>query len=160
MNEERQSLMANQAPPPTAPPPAYTSGPTHSPPQYPPQYVNPPQGQGAPQHYPPQGYPQQQREVTVVTSVPVQQREVWFSPGGAILPQPDPGRHVIGGTARYRYGMLASTSYTYADQLPCLTSTMLVFIVLCFFIGSPLSLMCSLPAYYFINKVHNVGMFV
>ena len=157
--------MANQAPPPTAPPPAYTSGPTHSPPQYPPQYVNPPQGQGAPQHYPPQGYPpqgypQQQREVTVVTTVPVQQREVWFSPGGAILPQPDPGRVVIGGTARYRYGMLASTSYTYADQLPCLTSTMLVFIVLCFFIGSPLSLMCSLPAYYFINKVHNVGMFV
>ncbi len=158
MNEEKQSLMANQAPPPTAPPPAYTSGPPHIPPQYTPQqYVNPPQGaprQGAPQYFP----QQQQREVAVVTAVPVQQQEVWLSAGGAILPQPDPGRVVIGGTARYRYGMLMSTSYTYADQLPCLMNTILVFMVLCFFVGSPISLMCSIPAYYFINKVHRVGV--
>ncbi len=51
-----------------------------------------------------------------------------------------------------------STSYTYADQLPCLMNTILVFMVLCFFVGSPISLMCSIPAYYFINKVHRVGV--
>lgn len=146
--------MANQSPPPTVAPPAYS---THEGPGNPPLYAPP---QGVPGYYPPQGYPQQgyaqqqQQQVTVITAVPIQTQEVWRSPRGDILPQPDPNRVVIGGTARYRYGMLMSTSYTYADQLPCLTSTMLVFIVLCFFIGTPVSLMCSIPAYYFINKVY------
>jgi len=88
----------------------------------------------------------------VVTAVPVQ-RELWYSPSGGMLPQPDPNRVVIAGTARYRYGMLTSTRYTYADQLPCLTSTMAVFIVLCFFIGTPLTLLCTIPGYFYINKV-------
>ncbi len=152
MDEEKQSLLSNQAPPPTvgpnAPPPAYSAG---QPGHLPPQYVQGPGGPGYVQG--PQGYAQQQqRQVTVITAVPVQ-REVWRSPRGDILPQPDPNRVVIGGTARYRYGMLMSNSYTYADQLPCLTSSMLMFIVLCFFIGTPLSLLCSIPAYYFVNKV-------
>lgn len=155
--------MGNQAPPPTVPPPAYSpeqsagNPPQYAPPQgapyYPPQ-GHPPQGYGQ-QGYGQQGYgqQQQQQQVTVITAVPIQRQEVWRSPRGDILPQPDPNRIVIGGTARYRYGMLMSTSYTYADQLQCLTSTMLVFIVVCFFIGTPLSLMCSVPAYFFISKV-------
>ena len=140
MNEEKQPV-AN--PPPTAPPTAYTPGRTHSPPQY----VNPPQGA-----------PQQQRKViVVVTAVPVRPPEVWVSPRGAVS-QPDLDRIVISGTARYQNGQLTSTSYTYADELPCLTRAMLVCIVLCFFVGSPISLMCSIPAYYFINKVCSVCM--
>ena len=173
MDEEKQALMGESNTP--SAPPAYTPGPTaytSAPTAYtsaPTQFQPPPQAQpGVPPQYsgppPPSAYPpgqyqqgqQQQRVVTVVTGVPVQQREVWYSARGGMLPQPDPNRVVIGGTARYRYGMLMSTRYTYADQLPCLTSTMLVFIFLCFFLGTPLSLLCSIPAYIYISKVCHV----
>lgn len=141
MNEEKPSVATSTS---TAPPPAYTSGPTHNPSQYPPQYGNP---------------PQQQHKVTVVTTVPVRQPEVWISSRGAV-PPPDRGRIVIGGEARYRYGQLTSTNYTYADELPCLASAMLVCIVCCFFVLSPISLVCSVSAYYFIKKVCNPFMTV
>ena len=158
MDEEKQALMGDSnmpsAPPAYTPTPtAYTSAPTQY--QPPPQAHPgvPPQYAGAPA-YPPQHHPQQQQQVVaVVTGVPVQQREVWYSARGGMLPQPDPNRVVIGGTARYRYGMLTSTSYTYADQLPCLASAMLVFMFLCFFFGTPLSLLCTIPGYIFISRV-------
>ncbi len=92
------------------------------------------------------------RELPVQRAVPVQP-EVWHSPRGGILTQPDSNRVTIGGTANYRNGVLVSTDYTYADELPCIRNTMLVFVVLCFFVGTPISLLCTIPAYYFIKKV-------
>ena len=160
MDEEKQALIGAEvkdedsdtpsAPPAYTPRPTQLQPPSRAQPGVPPQYSGPP----PPSAYPPGQYQgqQQQRVVTEVTAVPVQQ-EVWYS---AIIPpyaQPDPNRVVIGGTALFRGGILMSTRYTYADQLPCMTSTMFVFIFLCFFLGTPLSLLCSIPAYMFISKV-------
>lgn len=153
MDIEKQGLLKdNGSSPPSAPPPAYspaqyTQTSTQYPDQVPPSYNYPQHGA-----YPPQRAPAQ---VTVVTAVPIPQREVWYSSRGGALPQPDANRVVIGGTARYRYGMLMSTSYTYADQLPCLTTAMLVFLVMCIFLGTPVSLLCSIPGYYYVHKVSN-----
>ena len=180
MDVEKQGLLDNNgSSPPSAPPPAYSPAqyaqtPTQYPSQLPPGYsqqnptqypsqVPPGYNQQTPAQYPsqvPPGYnptypPQRAPNVTVVTAVPVPQREVWHSSRGGVLPQPDQNRVVIGGTARYRYGMLMSTSYTYADQLPCLTTTMMVFLVMCIFLGTPVSLLCSIPGYYYVHKVSN-----
>ena len=79
MDEDKQALIEAEDSTTTSAPPAYTSAPTQfqPPPQaqpgVPPQYSGPP----PPSAYPPgQHQGQQQRVVTVVTGVPMQQEEV------------------------------------------------------------------------------------
>lgn len=91
----------------------------------------------------------------------VEQREVWSVAGhGGAIPQPDQGRIVISGTARVRRGFfsdsVSSVSYVYADELPCREKFIIVLAVLMAILGTPVTLLCTLPAILLIQQVSSM----
>ena len=87
--------------------------------------------------------------------------EVWSVPGyrGAI-DQPDHDRIVISGTARVRRSIfgdsVSSVSYVYADELPCREKFVIVLAVLMAVLGTPITLLCTLPAILLVKQVSTV----
>ena len=137
-----------------------TQYPSQAPPDY--YYVAPQLQHGAPPYGNSAAYPPQRADthLNVVTTVPILSNVCCSSRVGI----PDQNRVVISGVARYRHGVLTSTRYTYADELPCRTSAMLVWLVMCVFLSTPVSLLCSVPGYYFIHRVssgteHNPNLY-
>ena len=104
-------------------------------------------GQATPQGYHP--------VPVIVTQQPaaVARQEQWYSDGlfgrNYNIAQPDPGRMVLSGS-RSRYGFVR---YTYADQLPCLISCFITCAAIMVILGTPLSLICSIPAVIQLKKV-------
>ena len=82
---------------------------------------------------------------------PTATREVWNIPGSQkSIPQPDANRIVLSGSRSLRHG---TTTYHYADELSCDEKWLFVLTCIMALLGTPLTLLCTLPAIYFILQV-------
>ena len=78
-------------------------------------------------------------------------REVWTIPcSQKSIPQPDRNRIVMSGSHSLRYG---TTTYHYADELPSDEKCLIIFAWILAVLGTPLTLLCTLPAIYSIRRV-------
>ena len=78
-------------------------------------------------------------------------REVCTIPCSQIsIPQPDRNRIVMSGSHSLRHG---TTTYHYADELPSDEKYLIIFTWILAVLGTPLTLLCTLPAIYFIRQV-------